>query len=452
MRNDLSRVQKEAEEDITNLKAEIYERAVLQDQERDHFSKALLLLSDISNKNLLKLDEIRVKINSASETHYPSPTNPFQWLVSIQTSTIEDLLKANRELQEKVGVYITDFHGTLNILAQSAVSQRSSYANVSKGVQVSNLKRSRVIEHQRASETYDQRDNISQKSLPSQVEVDTATAQDSNKGYFDQLLNQRVDLSQNQLSGIQQSQDFYLKQDANYTWNTLDEQPMHKSHSHFEGRELAESQVDEKNADIVNHVDAGSMEEQQDQGDDLSSSNINQRQTHQHQFSLNITNPENEVQRERITLGQLTFHKNDKQTSGVSSNTNLNQILFGNSLVDVTLISKKTSEMPIDSEVALLTESEPNENYRDESKEHLPTMSGTYSPFRHMRSYQVARINGSMLSNLQENIAQHLRENDKLQANKHLKKISNNIYHYKGLRDKVNDRAARKTSKSNSGP
>jgi len=113
MRAEIIGIQKHAENEIFKARSESIQRASIQDQEKEEYSTALILLSEICNHNSAKLDEIRLRMLSLMEQNIADSSHPMKWLVKMQNSTVEELIKANTEIQEKTKSLVTDFQSIL---------------------------------------------------------------------------------------------------------------------------------------------------------------------------------------------------------------------------------------------------------------------------------------------------------------------------------------------------
>lgn len=394
LQEELEKTQKELEAQIRCNEQEFVHSVVVQSEDKGQLAKALVLLSEICNNNAAQLDEIKVKMVSSTENAGINPSSPFQWLVNMQSNTIEGLLKTNKELQKQMDILITKFGEVILSTPESSVqSMNNQNANEQK--------RDMTSVHIQVSE-HDLEGGNQVNSLQNQTEILQAKL----NHFRQESLVEWDHTDPEQLASIRLSTN-------NYEQTSIER--------------IDTSRLPTQRNGLPLPYEPGTDKREPEKLDEPEYNNSNARK-------------DSEIE-ENMSNYQKNMMRKELEKLHISVNNSLNRILFGNhndnrnetesvcSAVSPTLKKKKTY---------FEQSNIMNRNYL--SNEIL------LSP--RPRQANFVQGNQVMVSNLQENIAQHLVENQKHEASKHLRKISNNIQQYKEFRERTPENA-KKTLKSN---
>lgn len=455
LQSELARVQQESQVQIAQLKGELLHTSNIQHQEKENYTKAVVLLSELCNNNAAKLDEIRLRITSTVDKFSMSSLNPSNWLISMQSSTIEDLIKANADLEDKVNIFVNEFEQLLSNGLMSYLNPPTKAVeetNIGQDTQVRTLEDiSNINKNSRDTLTPFYSHNPTPFHQPSELqsiqEGDSYIPASVNNGYLGLgYLNKADRQSHSQLDGFNLDRNSGAVNQANITTeiNHIKDMDLLTEGSPF--------------MDQYNSVELGSnrtpMMPNQRKVTPSGATNTAPEsftldpQHHHSQLPMNIESGETSNRhREDLQIEQVTLQKSLSE----DSSGNFHQILFGNGGTAPSRKSHVHVHQNSMSGIALDTHEEDSNS--GVQKESSSTMNMSYSPMNARMYGQTARIDMRMMSNLQENIVQHLKQNnEKSDAYKHLKRISNNIHFYKGIKERLSDQTGRKSSRGNNNP
>jgi len=346
---------------------------------------------------------------SQSEQLKNDSLNPLQWLISLQTSTIEDVLKMNNDMQLQIKTLTKDFQNLLAIKEEQKTLSIAKFEEIS-AVTTQN-QTLEIIDQKKESEDQKVFESIQLEDSKQPVLYSTNETIDPKNLHTSLLLRKKQD----SLKAFEQKAEYNSNNSAEIReWKELKKPLLKKASSDTDLQRGFFNSVEKSRQKPVSVL-----------------TERNNQPFHQYQFTLNMNNG-------NFNTVDPSSKENSKQN--LCSNY-LNQVLFGNNEVN------STEEQPENqNDTPLMTESDLND-YKSVSQEISYGLSGNYIPFQHQ---QFVKINGNALSNLQENIAQQLRQNEKKNAFQHLMKVQSNIHQYKSIRERVTEGSKRSSLKGNS--
>ena len=421
LKAELLNVKQTTNAQIKQVQSEFLQNSAIKESEKEIYSTALINLSGACSNNSAKLDDIKLMIMSQSEQFKADPLNPLQWLLTLQTSTIEDLVKLNSDTQNQLKSIATDFQNVLAIK-----EEQKELPSIQKFEEISAL-----TTQNQTLEIVD-----SKKEIETQKEFESTQLEDSKQpGLYS--TNETNDPKNYQASLLLRK-----KLDSSKMADQKVEFHSNNSAESNEWKEGKKNALQKASSDPDLHrAFVGSVEKNRQKPVPVLTERNNPASIYnQYQFTLNMNSENTFADGNYHTADQYSSSK-EKSKQNLYSNY-LNQVLFGNN--NNNELNQTDAQQSEDlRETPLMTESDVNE-YKSASQEN------SYRLCNFFQHPQFVRINGNALSNLQENIAQQLKQNEKRNAFQHLAKVQNNIHQYKSIRERVTEGAKRTSLKGNS--
>jgi hypothetical protein len=486
---------RECETQIASLRNALNLNEKSMQMEKESMNKAVQNLADVCDKNKLKLDEIKNKINNTLDKIKTTATSSMHWVCMAQACTIEELVKQNKDMSDVVKKLIL-MHGSD---IQNDISAPLSTENgITDATQSSHRESKKSIPPPTESErvmTYHTRTEENITESPRQTsdrqitregtqisdyndpqhfslgskEIKPPTPQLRNPNQSLPRVTETIQESSNTLvtysitsqtgTHCDTQQTFYPKnphihQAAHINTNNP---PAHIS------QDLITPNVNTAQGQMIRmrdftfkknagqnppDTDRDRIPEQpplQEKSFEKQTNNFFIAPLNSHQnFDPNHSDPP--TTKGAFALNQLTFQKNSFQNSG--SMQNLHKILFGCS-GDLVSDDRARSNRNYES----LDSSRPGDQSasRNQSNIQPPT---EYTPIVHKRNsmptyrYFQHSHSQAVLSNLQESIAKQLVLNSNKKPESILNKVSNHIKSYRNLRNKENVQSGRKSVES----
>ena len=97
------------------------------EKEKEQNRQTITNLREICVMNSNKVEEIKEKVSSTLDVlNSNNPYNPFKWILESQSSTIEDLIQHNKELQEKINNFLSTYNRFQTMESLGSVTESDS--------------------------------------------------------------------------------------------------------------------------------------------------------------------------------------------------------------------------------------------------------------------------------------------------------------------------------------
>jgi len=111
------------------------------EKEKEQDAQTIQVLQELCNVNMLKIDEMRNKVNSAVEKSLTASQNPLVWVMQAQTTLVEGLIQQNKKLQEKINSMALSYNPVKeqNLESLCSISESDSQVALETNDQVDQL-------------------------------------------------------------------------------------------------------------------------------------------------------------------------------------------------------------------------------------------------------------------------------------------------------------------------
>ncbi len=376
--------------------------------EKEQYSTTLIHLSEVCSNNSTKLDDIRLKVLSLSKQDSPQSSSSMQWILNIQTSTIEELVNFNKELQLQLKNLTTEFQ---LVLLQSQEKKISTQNTIS-------------------SPTFETETNISKGKENETKPKNARTTSLLIKEFRENLVNDSLRIQR------RSSREWLQKPGQQENLSQETQQRLEPGKEEFQG--LAEGNPSQMMPVERRNNNPRMVLTERNENRNVRDENAKQQG---YEFTLNVNSQkEFETAREQGASEQASSRENYAVFKHKFTSNYLNHILFGqektqnqqNELnkLEETLSFENGKVTPQEIEAEMSEFKSVSDNPMANYASNLSSQSGNY-----------IKVNGSAFSNMQESIVQQLKQNEKAGAEKHLRKIKNNIHQYKSIRERLSERA-----------
>jgi len=396
-------------------------------KEKEQDTQTIQILQELCNVNMLKLDEMRNKVNSAVEKSLTASQNPLVWVMQAQTTIMEGLVQQNKQLQEKINTMAFTYNPTVQTIgsicsiseSESQEKSQSENPNDKLNTDLSSI-------HQRSEAKTDKNLLSDNKSPPPRPREDE-NSKSENKNF-----ERKVSINLDSLNSYTDAKE-RKAQDSNLTSGTSLKKKKKSKEFTFkrEGSDIkSPNPLEQPNTQEFSIRNKLSFE--RGEGVSYSMSSINNSESKagkdfQHvslqKSSLKIPRLQHETSKKGLGLEGILYEIADNEVA-----TQTDEVEYATGSQTDRLRDTQESMSP---SKRLLTEP-------------VPVTSSSQGFNEAGRAY----FNHS---NLHENIAQYFKERVQTLANNRVKKINPNICQYKSLKDKIIERTGKEIKRSTSG-
>jgi len=376
---------------------------------------------------MLKLDEMRNKVNSAVEKSLTASQNPLVWVMQAQTTIMEGLVQQNKQLQEKINTMAFTYNPTVQTIESICSISESEAQEKAQPHNDDKLNTDLSSIHQRSETKTDKNLLSDNKSPPARPRDDSKSKSESKNSA------RKVSINLDSVNSYTDAKE-RKTQDSRLTSGTSLKKKKKSKEFTFkrEGSDVkSPNPLEQPNTQEFSIRNKLSFEKGENVSYSMSS--INNSESKANRDFQHVS-----LQKSSLKIPRLQ-HETSKK--GLGLGLGLEGILY--EIAD-NEVATQTDEV----EYAIGSQTD---RLRDAQESISPSKRLLTEPVPVTSSSQGFNEAGRAYfnhSNIHENIAQYFKERVQTLANNKNKKISQNICQYKTLKDKIIERTGKEIKRS----